>query len=107
MKVSGRAKVVGFVAAIVVHAACSEATGPIIDGIEVTLSRSQEEVAVGDTFEVRVLATNMTAGELSFLTDSCVLVAQILDQSNRPVGQRPNTCNSIGITTTLGSGESL
>ena len=48
-------------AVIVVLAGCSEAVGPHIDGIDVTLSLSHEEMAVGDTIEIRVLATNTTA----------------------------------------------
>ena len=107
MKMSSRARLVAFGAAIVVLAGCSEATGPNIPGIEVTVSLSDQEVAVGDIIEIQVLATNITAGELSFTTNTCVLVVRILNQSNTPVVDFPNTCNDIGVTTTLGPGESL
>jgi hypothetical protein len=107
MKMSSRARMVGFGAAIVVLAGCSEAVGPDIDGIEVTLSLSQEEMAVGDTIEIRIVATNTTAGELSFATNACVLVVRILDQSNTPVVYLPGFCNDIRLGHTLGPGESL
>lgn len=107
MKVSSRARVVGFGAAIVVFAGCSGAVGPHIDGIEVTLSLSDVEIAVGDSVEIRVLATNVTESQLVFFTGPCVLLVRFLDQSNTPVVTLPNTCNSINYQHTLGPGESL
>jgi len=72
-------------AVILVLAGCSDATGPSIPGIEVTLTLSDEVMAVGDTIEIRVVATNVTANPVSFRTNACVLVVQILDESNTPV----------------------
>ena len=94
-------------AAIVVLAGCSEATGPNIDGIEVTLSLSQDNMAVGDTIEIRVLATNTTANPVSFFTHGCVFRTRFLDQSNALVGTLPYFCNSMSSSATLAPGESL
>ena len=107
MKISSRTRVVGFGAAIVLLGGCSEATGPIIDGIEVTLSLSQEEAVVGDTIEIRVIATNTTADPVSFATSACVLVVRVLNESNTPVVYLPGLCNDIRLGHTLGPGESL
>ena len=94
-------------AAIVVLAGCSEATGPNIDGIEVTVSLSQEEMAVGDWIEIRVLATNTTANPVSFSTDGCVFQIRFVDQSNTPARQLPDFCNSMSQSHALAPGESL
>ena len=88
-------------------AGCGTATGPNIVGIDVTLFLSQEEVAVGEPIEVRVVATNTTGRQLEFSTNSCVLVVRVLDQSNTPVLDAPATCSDIGLKHTLGPGESL
>lgn len=94
-------------AAMLVLAGCSGATDPNIDGIEVTLSLSQEELAVGETIEIRVLATNVTANPVSFSTDGCVFHIRFLDQSNTPVGTLPSFCNSMSQSHMLAPGESL
>ncbi len=101
-----RAWVVGFGAAVVVLAGCSGATGPHIDGIEVTLSLSREEISVGDTVEIRILATNTTVNQLDFITGACDLFVRFL-RLNRVVLTRPSACNSTTHPHTLGPGESL
>ena len=107
MKMLSRTRVVGFGAAIVLLAGCSGATDPTIDGIEVTLSLSQDDMAVGDTIEIRVLATNTTANPVSFSTGGCVFHIRFLDQSNALVGTLPYFCNSMSSSATLAPGESL
>ena len=107
MKLLSRTRVVGFGAAIVLLAGCSGATDPTIDGIEVTLSLSQDDMAVGDTIEIRVLATNTTANPVSFFTHGCVFRTRFLDQSNALVGTLPYFCNSMSSSATLAPGESL
>ncbi len=94
-------------AVVIVLVGCSEATGPSIDGIEVTLSLSDEEMAVGDTIEIRVLATNTTGNPVSFFTHGCVFRTRFLDQSNALVGTLPYFCNSMSSSATLAPGESL
>ena len=86
---------------------CSEAIGPNLGGIEVALALSDEEMVVGDTVEIRVVATNTTANPVSFATNTCVLVVRVLDESNTPVVRLPGFCNDIRLEHTLGPGESL
>ena len=107
MKMLSLTRVVGFGAAIAALTGCGEAVGPNIPGIDVTISLSQEEMAVGDTIEIRIVATNTTAGPLTFATNTCVLVVRILDRSNTPVIHLPGFCNDIRLEHTLGPGESL
>ena len=93
-------------ATIVVLAGCGLITGPHIDGIEVTLSLSREEISVGDTVEIRMLATNTTASQLDFFTGGCGLFVRFF-QLRRPVPALSVTCVSTTIPHTLGPGESL
>ena len=92
--------------AILALAGCSDSTGPTIEGIEVTLSLSREEIAVGDTVEIRVLVTNATASELVFVTGVCDILVYFL-RSRKVVRQLPDSCNSISHQHTLGPGESV
>lgn len=101
--------VLAFSAAAVVLSACSDIVGPNsdINGIEVTLSLPGGGAAVGDTVEIRVVATNVTAGTVSFVTNTCVLVVRVLDESDTLVVDLPNTCNDISQPHSLRPGESL
>ena len=94
-------------AAVVLLAGCTEAVGPHIDGIHVIVSLSEEEMFVGDTIEIRVVATNTTEGQVTFRTNACILVIRFLDPSNSPVVYIPGFCNDIGLEHTIGPGESL
>ena len=91
---------------VVVLTGCSLITGPHIDGIEVTLSLSQEEMSVGDTVEIRILATNTTASQLDFITGVCDFFVRFV-RLRKVVLTRPSACNSISHPHTLGPGESL
>ena len=96
-----------FAGAVLVLAGCADAMAPDIGGIELTLSLSQEEVVIGDTVEIRVVATNVSENEVSFTTNTCVLVVRILDESSTPLVTFPDTCNDIAVGTTIAPGDSI
>lgn len=73
--------------------------------MEVTLSDA--EISSGEAVEIRLVVANPTDGPVSFMTNSCVLVARVLDSEGDTVFQAPDLCNDIGLIHTLGAGEVL
>ena len=100
-------RVVRIAAAIAVLAGCSETTGLDGDGVVVTIELSQQVIAAGDTVEILVVAVNASPVEQHFVTNACVLVVRVLDQSGAAAATLPDFCNAIRLEHTLGPGESV
>ena len=89
-----------------VPSACADAVGPDVDYVDVSLSLSAEEMVVGGTLQLHVVARNTTRRTLRFRTNSCILSVQLL-RGGFPVLQVPATCDDIGLEHVLAPDESL
>lgn len=80
---------------------------PSVDQLVVTVTVSEPEIRAGDTTTITVRATNPTNGPVDFSTNSCVLVALILDETGEEVYPGGGPCLDILLTHSVPPGEFL
>jgi len=87
-------------------AACTDPTAPGVDLLDVSVTLSKVDIALGEETEFRALVANRTARDIAFATNTCVIVFEILDADGRRFVE-PVVCNDIEVQHLLRPGESL
>ena len=98
---------VGVVLSALLVASCDELTWPTDAWVlDVSISVSPLEIAIGDTATVVIEAVNTTDRELRFSSNSCVLVMRVEDSTGNTVwGGGP--CLDILLVNAIAPGESV
>ena len=87
-------------------ASCTDPIPPALDQLDVTVTLSNVDIALGEETELRAVAANRTSRDITFVTNACVVVFEVLDAGGRRFVE-PIVCSDVEVQHTLRPGESL
>ena len=92
--------------ATLASSSCTDPVPPALDQLDVSVTLSKVDIVLGEQTELRAVAANRTSRDITVVTNTCVLIFEVVDPGGRRFVE-PIVCNDIEVQHTLRPGESL